>query len=374
MMCPYATDWVGLNYLVIIISLTIVALVYAVANFLPSNEASKWKAISRAEIVQLLVSVLIIGVLVVFSSFICTIVSNASQQLTGTRMDPFQYAEYFVNNVSQNLGLKLLSTVYTTSMTYSVTSKVFDMLEKIIFSSNLPLFSLPIAGISSLKVSFSSGTSLGDPYSSLSGLYMAIFSPLLVTTIGTLFIMYLLLPIIQAAAFIVVLPIALIMRSIAYTSGRNGLRSAANAVIALAIAFYFIYPLTIALDNYMISQIFSTSNPEYPYLHETMVLNNLAPSLFTSQVQSSSTTEYNSLGVNLHLPSIFTMWQNLGAFGILQGYSFIFTVPADANYLVTAMAQYFFISIVLFAIDLMITLAFAISLSKALDSSFSTNW
>ncbi|MEM0107081.1 MAG: hypothetical protein QXD11_00145 [Candidatus Micrarchaeaceae archaeon] len=377
MICTYATDWVGLNYLVILIGLSIVAFVYAIANFLPSKEASKWKAISRAEIIQLFVSILIIGILMAFSSSICGIVSTASQALTGTSMDPFQYAEYFINNMSQNLGLKLLSNIYTTSMTYSITSKVFSLLPKLISSSNIPLFSIPAikaSGISPLSVSISSSASLGYPYSVLSTLYIGAFSPLLITTIGTLFIMYLLLPIIQAAAFVIVLPAALIMRSIAYTSGSKGLRSAANAVLAIAIAFYFVYPLTIALDNYMVNQIFSASNPEYQYLHETIILENIAPSIFTSSVQSSSTIQYNGEGTNIQLPSILTMWQYLGTFGILQGYSFIFTVPADANYLVTAMAQFFFISIVLFAIDLMITIAFAISLSKALDSSFSTNW
>ncbi len=368
----YTSAWVGISYTVVLTGMLIASAMFAIASFMPGETRSRFQEMAKAELVQLIISAFIIAVLMAFSATICNVVATESQQLTGTSMQPFQYAEYFIGNLSQNTGLRLLSYIYTASMTYSITAKVFQI---------LPIYSIPYTtlsktiGSTSLEITPKAGVSLATPYAAMSSVYMDLFSPLLTISIGMLFIMYLLLPIIQYAAFAIVLPVALILRSIAYTGGGSGLRTAANSILAIAIAFYFIYPLTIALDHYMVNQIFTPANPEYAFLHQKVDLNTIPQSFFSS---SSYTTNTNSLlpispySSTLQLPSIYTMFQYMISMGIFQGYSFLFTVPSEVQYVITMLGQFIFIAIFLFAIDLTITIAFAMSLFKALESGFGT--
>ena len=98
----------------------------------------------------------------------------------------------------------------------------------------------------------------------MTNLYIDLFSSVLLVMIGMLFVQWLSLPIIQAVAFTLMLPFALILRSIAFaSSGGQGLRETANAILAIAIALYLIYPLMIMFNSYAISYIFSPANPLY---------------------------------------------------------------------------------------------------------------
>ncbi len=368
----YTSAWVGTSYTVILAGMLVASAMFAIASAMPGDTRSKFQEMAKAELVQLLIGAFIIAVLMAFSATICNIVAAESQQLTGTSMQPFQYAEYFIGNLSQNTGLRLLSYLYTASMTYSITAKVFQL---------LPTYALPYSatlyksiGTTTFKITPKASISLATPYAAISSLYMDLFSPLLTIAIGILFIMYLLLPILQYAAFAVVLPIAIIMRSIAYTGGGPGLRAAANSILAVTIAFYFIYPLTIALDHYMVNQIFTPANPEYAYLHQKVDLNSIPKSFFTSTAYTGSTNNIpiSPYSTNFQLPSLYSMLQAFVSMGIFQGYSFLFTVPSEVQYVVALLGQFIFIAIFLFAIDLTITIAFAVSLFKALESGFGT--
>ena len=84
-----------------------------------------------------------------------------------------------------------------------------------------------------------------------SGALSSSFEPLIVVTFGILFMIYLLLPIITALALTVVVPLALIMRSIPFAGPK--LRESSDTFMSLAIGFYFILPLAILMNSYIIS-------------------------------------------------------------------------------------------------------------------------
>ena len=356
----YTNDWLPINYLVIITGFMVIAVLYAIGRALPPKTKSTIAGITKIEMTQLLISALIITLLLFFSSAACGISSSISHQLTGMSLGPFTYSDYYIGNLSMNTGLRLLTNIYSDSIAFSIDARVYSyMSAQLAGKIDLPQITVGPASIAPTE-----GYDLSIGYYLIADLYMDLFSPILVITIGMLFLQYLALPLIRLTAFALLLPVAIIIRSIAYTgAGGTGLRNVANAILAIAIALYLIYPLTIVLDAYMVHWIFSAQNPLYPYLSMGFTLTQLPSTFFSSAASSSPST----LPFGLPSPPVQSLISGVSSLG-LSGIYDPYTPVTISNSVVNLMSQFIFIGVILFALNIAITVAFAMSLAKALNT------
>jgi hypothetical protein len=274
-------------------------------------------------------------------------------------LSPFGFADYYVGNLALNTGLRLLTTIYSLGITYSIDARIFQALGTQLDIPDLSVIDTPI-----FEANVTYGYDAGITYGIMADSFFAVLAPLVTLTVGMLFLQYLALPIIQYTAFVVLLPIAIALRSLSFTGGR--LRSTANAVLAIAIALYIIYPLTIAFDSYAVSWIFSPSNPEYgctSCLGSTYALASLPTSLF-SNIPLSGEVTLGPVSVPLSVLSNF-LGSSAGTY--LSSLSPP-VMMSQMHTLITQISQFIFIAVVLFAVNISITIGFAMGLTRALDS------
>ncbi|MDE1856617.1 MAG: hypothetical protein KGH98_00870 [Candidatus Micrarchaeota archaeon] len=375
----YASGWLGVNFTVILVGLLTIAAVYMFSRYLPTNIRTRFTSMVRGEIIQMVISGVIIMVLALTASTVCGVSSSLSQGITGQQMSPFQFADYYIGNLTFNTGMGMLSQVYTDAMSSALTGQLYYASAQALlnialggylnkFNVGTPLFKLKSGAPAGTAVYVTPyiGTNIGVTFAILSKLYLDIFSPILIVTTGAMLLQYILVPLAQYTAFVIILPIAIALRSIAFAGAGGGLRSAANSMIAIAVAFYIVYPLTISMDAYIMTWMFSSSNPSYQYLHTfNFSISNLPPTFFQQAVSSTSATTVTIPGFSISPYAI-------GFLGnILTGNYFIsnFLTPwVGLDDLTAKMATFIFQAIVLFALNLGITIAFAVNLSKALNA------
>ena len=369
----YTSNWVGINIDVLLLWSAVIGAVFAVSQLFPGKARAAASGIVRAETVQLFISLFIIIALLTVSSAACGISSGISSKLLNTpNLNPFQYAEYYTENLSMNTGMGFLSYLYTTGMSYAIYSGVLSELSKDMLSGKLfPNFNV----FSSVKVSSSFGYSLGKMLSSFSTAYMDFFSEILLIMISMLMLQWLSLPFIQSLAFTLVLPLALILRSVPFgafgsdsKSGR-GLRDIGNTLLALAIAFYIIYPMMIVFNSYAVSYIFSPNNQLYSCtncLGAKVTPLNIPESYFSSSLSYS--LKANEFG-GFVSPSIlgFITGPIFNNIGLILPNGIFDQVEAISF----GLAKFIFYGLFMFGIDLTVTIGFASSLKKALNSGVS---
>ncbi len=369
----YTSNWVDINIVVLLLWSAVIGAVFAVSQLFPGKAHAAAAGILKAETVQLFISLFIIMALLTVSSVACGISSSISSNLLNTpNLNPFQYAEYYTENLSMNTGMGLLSYLYTTGMSYSIYGGVLSALSSEMLSGslfpNLTLFKI-------VKVTSSTGYDLGYLFNSLATGYMDFFSEILLVMISMLMLQWLSLPFIQSLAFTLVLPIALILRSVPFgafgsdsRSGR-GLRDIGNTLLALAIAFYIIYPMMIVFNSYAVSYIFSPSNQLYSCTNclgaKVMPLN-IPESYFSGTL--SYQLKSNEFG-GFVSPSIlsFITGPILNNIGLILPNG-IFDQAEAVSF---GLAKFIFYGLFMFGIDLTVTIGFASSLRKALNSGIS---
>jgi hypothetical protein len=392
----YVNSWVPVNVLVILISMLAIAAAYTLTGFVPYSYRGKLRGFVRFEMIQMMVSILILGMVLAFSATACSLSAQMSSSLVHTQMDPFTFADYYVSHTFNN-GLTLLTNMYSTSVSYAIDASGIHALQSIILrgfnvggalgkgsSLAIALTRTTVGGASGapggwlqpigtllVKVcktigigceyeSIPSGD-FGSLYNNFASVYLDVFAPILIVAVGMMFIQFLAIPIMQFSAFTIVLPTALALRSIAFFS--SGLGDASNALIALAVALYIVYPMMVAFDSYAISWVFSTNNPAAQYVGSAFTVNSVAPSFFfqTNPAQDISAANAMSAEVNFteaafSAPGSYKYYLNaLNLVGTMHNYT-------------DNMAQFFFESILLFALNMAVTVGLAVSLYKALKS------
>ncbi|MCL5007366.1 MAG: hypothetical protein M1164_01650 [Candidatus Marsarchaeota archaeon] len=366
----YVNSWLGINFAVILAGIFVVTLVYMLSRFLPSSMKGKITSVMKVELTQLFISVIIIVVLIGAASTACAASTSISQHVTHTTESPFAYSDYYIGNLTLNTGLRLLTNVYLTSIDYGIDSRVYPSLINyegpgfLSHSASILSKSAANKGIEIFSVGFNFGEDLGANFGILSDLYLAVFGPIITLVIGSLFVQYLSIPIFEYTAFTIVLPVALIMRSIAYSaSGSGGLRSASNAVLAIAIAVYLIYPLMISYNSYIVNWIFSVQNPYFQYLHTSFTIDSLPTTFFSSL--ASGVSGVSLFGVTT--PSLNSLLGNYATTGVVSLFD-PFAVTSQVLTTIDEMAQFIFVGIFLFGLDVAVTLGFAQSLASSLDA------
>lgn len=378
----YVNSWLGINYVIIAAGFSIISVAYLISRALPGKTKSTITNFVWFEAVQLTLSVLIVVVLLGMSQLVCSttaILGSSLMASMGVSLpggSPFQYAQNYINNLALNKGLTLLDNIYTLSVQYAVESQLWStaagtFLPNLLSVAGLSspsgviqsLSGLYIPGLPQLQINIGYGLSI--LYNTLSTLYIDIFAPFTVIAIGMLIIQFIALPMLEAVAFTVILPVAITMRSLAFAGHK--LREAANAVLSLAIAAYLVYPLTVVFSGYAMLWIFSSQNPLYSCTNCLNILFSASPtSITTSQVTGTYLSNYG--GIFSTTPQVSSFLSTI--FPTLPYSLFPFYVPPQALQLASNISLFMFQSIFLFAMGVTITIAFAMSLTRSLSTAF----
>lgn len=357
----YTTGWLSINYLVILAGFAIIAFVYMLSKFMPANIRGKLSGVTRTELVELFVSAVIVLILLSFSATACSISSSIGNSITTVKgLSPLQFSDFYIGNLTFNTGLTLLTHLYSLSIGYAIDADVLSFASGLI-GEYLPSPTLIKKG--PVQITPIYGFDLSAFYSIISDLMLGIFAPLVITALGMLFVQWLAIPVIQYTAFVIVLPVAITMRAIAYAGGSGGLRQAANTVLAIAVAAYLIYPLMVTFNPCIIGWVYGTgacglpkTNPAVPYL-PSYTLSSITPGEFSSI--SSTSTAYGTAPLSLFFSGVSST--GVPGFNFLQ-------VFGQLSSIINTMAQFFFSAIMLFALNIAVTVAFAMGLSRALTS------
>jgi len=359
-------DWVGISALVILLSLTISGLVYLIANFMAGREGAKMKGYVKYEFGQAIISMVIIVIILGIASTACSV----SLQFTNPSQDSFSFAQHYVGGLLFVSGIGLMNNIYSTSIAFTIYSGVLTGLATAL--PDLPLNPILKLGKDSPFQASVGAPDLSSVYKNYATVLTDVYIPLIILSFSMLFLQFLTLPLIQATALTVVLPIALIMRSLSFTGPR--LKQAANEFLAIAIAFYFIFPMTFIMDAQIINWMYCTpaqtttcSNP-YPQYSGSYVV----PGLTQSSLFGS--TPDKGFGIfGTQLPSQF--YGSAGSqfintvLSAKDPLTSIFAAPAIVVEVGMQVAGYMFQTTVLIALNLAITIGLAAGLSKGIGQA-----
>ncbi len=390
-----ANNWIGINGLVIIAMFCVGALIYSLSSLLPIQTGKKIKGNVIYELSEGIISLIILLSLISLVYASCSVGSTLSGQ--SNYQNIFQADEYYVGNLLFVKGTSLVTQLSFQGIAVAIDGnivtlilgKVTGALNKNLGSGN-SLFNLGNSGSSSsgstgaaqigsqgsttnptvgFSVTLATSSDVEGLFDSYAGTY-ATYGAGVVVTFGLLFVLYLLLPIITALAFTLVVPISLILRSFGFLG--HGLRSISNTLLALAIAFYIVFPLTISMNAFIVNWMYCSNgvtvcNPYTIYTGNYKIATIPIGSLF----KQNTVNFLNYGGFSLSLPTNFysSLATNGGGVGqtvknLLEG---IVTLPNQVAGVSTEISEYFFEGVLLVAIDLMITLAFAQGLTKAFE-------
>ncbi|MGC8730021.1 MAG: hypothetical protein ACP5RP_01415 [Candidatus Micrarchaeia archaeon] len=359
----YVSGWLGINFIVIIVTISLAGMFYSISRFLNEKAKAAASNIVKIEITQSVISIVLILILLTTSETACSISQNIGKLLTGQSMDPFAYSIYYVGNSLQNIGFPLVENIYIKALDLAITSRVWTGI-----ASAMPLPPIPIGtGIITLSPN-------GDPampIGILADLYIGIFIPLMLVPMGMLFLLYLTLPILRLTAFTVILPVALIVRSFGFASSGK-LRETADAMIAISIAAYIIFPLMIEFNSYVISWIFTpcsantnVCNPYWSFVGMSYNIQSISTNQFFTQ---KNLLEQGGIKLPVNALNLLSATQYSNFFSGLSAVFYdLINAPAITQSLVNQMAEFMFSFVIMFGIDLTVTVGFAMSLAHALS-------
>lgn len=389
-----ANNWIGIDGLVIIAMFCIGALIYSLSTLFPIQTGQKIKGNVIYELSEGIISLLIFLSLISLVYASCSVGASLSGQTNYQNI--FQADQYYVGNLLFVKGTALVTELsfqgiavaidgnIVTLLLSQVTSAINNKLSSAgsIFSTGSGSGSSTSTGAAQIgsgasttnpslgfEVTLSMSSDVEGLFDTYAGTY-ATYGAGIIVTFGLLFILYLLLPVVTALAFTLVVPISLIMRSFGFLG--PSVRSIANTLLALSIAFYIIFPLTISMNSFIINWMYCSNgvtacNPYTAYTGNYKIASIPLGALF----KQNTVNFFNYGGSILSLPtnfygSIANTGGNIGqaAVNLLEG---IITLPNQVASFSTEVAEYFFEGVLLVAIDLMITLAFAQGLTKALN-------
>lgn len=387
-----SNGWISVCIIVVLFSLTLAGLIYAFSNILPTARGEQLKRITKYEIFEALLSLIIIFALFGMAVLSC----NVGAQLTGqsSYTNLFTFADTYLGTLLFTNGVSIVSQLYSKSVEYVVASNMILILFNL-GQTALQAFMSSVSTLFSL-VQITPGSGIGYVLYSYSGTLTLLYAALMVIAFAPLFILFLVLPLIQGGALTVVVPVALVLRSLSFVGPK--VREASNLFLAIAIGFYFILPLTLVFNVYvadclnigLVSTLQVGSCAGYPLAQYATgyTLPTMTTSLFTTvgeglvgissssscSAPSSSTTPTSTLcsfgGVSPE--SLFAAYAGIPSLQYIPGFAGIFAdlvyAPAQAVSFGEEVSYYLFLGIVLLSLDLAITVGFINGLGKGLNS------
>lgn len=361
-------NWIQLNLVVILASFAICGILYALSSLFSVTMREKMRGAAKYEAFQGLICTGIILALIGFSEVSCQVgenmVASSVPIIHISYQDPMQFSEAYLGNLMFTQGLGLFTSIYSESVLLTITGGMSSLLEDMLKELTLTLISLDFS------------PNLISIFYGFSGAISATYLPLMVVCFGIIFMIYLLLPLIEAIALTVMVPLALVMRSIPFAGPK--LRETSDTVLAIAIGFYFILPLAILSNSYIVTWMYtpctsggsSFCNPYSQFTAPYQLESVQTSSFFNEQPQAIApkTTPLGGFTVPFNFLSSAAASQGgiSGAIGYML--NTLYGLPQLLIQMSLGVAQYIFQGIVLIGIDLAITLAFAQGLTKGLNS------
>ena len=365
--------WLNINGLVILFALILGAGVYAIATMLPASTRERLRGSVKTEMFQAVLSVFIIIGVLALAYTSCEAGQMLTQELTaGLYQNPMQFAQFYLSNLLFQRSGQIFGQIYSESAIFLAAAHVLEM---IVESSGVTL----AGGYAQVQLD----NNITGVYYGYTGVITGTYTAMIVASYAVLFIFYLILPLTQALALTVLLPLTIVIRSWPFAGPR--LRESANSFLALAIALYFILPLAITLNNYVINWVYcgnyvgtgtplhaisQNCNPYVSYVGFTQFPSLPINSLFAA---NSVANIIGPGGGTFQVPiayfgGVFSGQGGIGSI-ITGSLKVLFDVPGIISEFGYEIAEYMFECIVLIALDIAITIGFAQGLTKALNAA-----
>ncbi len=392
-----ANDWILIVSLVILASFAVGLAIYDLSTLLPARQGKKIRNTVIYEFGEGIISILIFMSLISLVYASCSVCAGLSGD-GNNYQNLFQADEYYIGNLLFVKGTSLVTDLSFQGISLGIDSNIVSILLEQVTTS----LSSALGGTPTLLNTGSSATGTGSTFgagqitntgssSSITagfGIYLTYSSDIIslfdgysniyltygmiiVICFGLLFILYFLFPIISLTAFTLLVPVALIMRSFLFLGPK--IREVSNTILALAIAFYIVFPLTISMNVYVVNWVFCTTpnsvcNP-YPQYTGTYQIPQI-PLGYLFRQNTVSFLNYGGISLNLPVNFYSSLATNGGGVGssvtnLLKG---IALLPEQIASNSTRVSEYFFETVLLIAIDLLITIGFAQGLTKALET------
>ncbi len=365
-------SWININMIVIFLAVMVGIAIYTIAVLLPASTRERLRGAARTEAFQAIISLFIIIILLGFAFTACQAGESLTGELTaGLYHDPMQFSQQYLGNLLFVRAQQIFGDMYAKSATFLIDGHIAEQIAESI--------NVIIQGYLGIELN----PNVTGVYFGYTGVLTGTYTALLVAAYAVLFVFYILLPIVQALALTVLLPLTIVMRS--WPFGGPRLREAANAFLGIAIAFYFVLPLMITFNNYVVNWMYCSSydgsgtplqlssqncNPYSNYVSFT----NAFPALQTSTLFAANQplTLSGFGGGALSMPYDFfggTISGSGGVISLLTGMlKNLFELPLVIVQYGYVIAEYMFESIVLMALDIAVTIGFAQGLSKGLGA------
>jgi hypothetical protein len=355
----YVTGWISVSGVVALFAMILTILIYTIANILPVTYREKLRGISRYEAAEIVLTLFIIAGITGLAAFSC----NLGTYIAGATVNyanPMQYAEYTIQNLLFSKALSLWTELYAESVNLVIAANIMDLIT-----------SIPITIIQNF-VGFDLGHDVIGIYFAFSSVLNTAYAGIIVVTFGILYVLMLFLDIIQSIALTLIVPVAILIRFIPFAGPR--LKEASNSFIAIAISFYFIFPLTIIMNGFIMTWLYtpctpliSICNPYPAYVLSPQLTNLPVASLFSSAPAGGT----NFAGQQLPYSSFISLASSgLGGYG--STFSNLISILFNLNGVLIGygykIAAYAFQGIVLVALDIAITVGFAQGLSNGFGS------
>lgn len=386
--------WITINAILILTMMVIGALLYAISAFFPVANREKLRNVVRYEAVEGVIAVVLILSLIGLSSVACSVGSSLSSGISGYT-DPFQFSQYYLGNLLFAKGVVLTTQFFSTEITFVANGLVAEYFVNVLGQGLNGIGSL-LSGVAGLSTRWpwlqwvTIGFHINTPeplyiFYGYGSIFTGLLAPLMIITFGILFILFLFLPLVQNLAFNIIIPVAIIMRALSFTGPR--LRDASNTFIALSLAFYFILPLTLGMDNFIVNWLYCMNgvsppgcNPyASPYLAPYAIADPAPDKFFTTNEFKTITSLlskcesglclYDYLKIPLNFWAYYVQNNEGSLVNLLTLYlGQLLTVPGIIDSYIYKVSQYLFQGIVLMALDMAITVGFAIGLTKGLNA------
>lgn len=365
--------WININFLVVLLVLTVAAFVYTLAVLLPTATREKLRGAAKVEATQGIIALVIVFILVAFAATTCQIGYGFAGSLTSTSFqNPMTFATQYVENLLFIKSTAIFAQMYSASALYLQYGNIVETIVQ------------TLEGYVSNFVELQLGSNVVQVYYAYSGVLTGTYTAMLVASFGVLFVFALILPIISSLGMTVLAPLSLIMRSIPFGGPR--LREAADAFLGIAIAFYFILPLTITMNSYIVNWMYMpcpttqhaalaaqvSCNPYSSYLQQNPIASVPIDTLFSTSGTPNQYLSSSGNPLNIGLSLNFLSGAINGQGGILSvlgnSWKNFFALPSVIDNFGVEIALFMFQAIVLIALDIAITLGFAQGLSKGLGA------
>ncbi|MFH1448000.1 MAG: hypothetical protein ABIG39_03995 [Candidatus Micrarchaeota archaeon] len=211
-------DWLPIMSFMILIALLVISLVYMLSQVFRRPEWSLW---AKSELWHTLASILLVGIILSFMGVACLVAEN----LAGG--DPFYIADRYLHQMIWGKMVPAVDNLFELSFR----AQKWSVFTIGILSCSYGVCFQPFAGFGTLSYNFETMAALVTPFA------------------ASLLFQKLLLQFVKEIAFTIIFPIGFILRVFPLT------RDAGAFLIAAAIAFYIVFPLTYVFNNLLMLEV-----------------------------------------------------------------------------------------------------------------------